>query len=328
MKILIVTFIFINFLLGSTLDLSVSSNPSRINPILSTDSASSDISGWIFNGLFTYDKDGNIIPELAQSYYFKNKTTLIVKLKKNVKWHDGAPFTSKDVVFTYQKIIDPKIFTPYATDFNKVKSVKALDKYTVEIQYKEAYFKALEIWMMGMLPYHILKDEKNLMTSEFNKKPIGTGPYMLDELKLSKDIKLKVNKNYFKKVPKIDELLFKFVPDPTTSFYMLKQRQLDYGGLTPIQYDRQIDNQFRSNFRIFEKESRAYTYLGFNLKNKKFKDKRVRAALTLAIDRTQSADTLYFEHAKVCHGPFLTGTYAYNEKVKPIKQNIKTAKDL
>jgi len=317
-----------NLVFASTLNLSISSNPSRINPILSTDTASSDISGWIFNGLFTYDKDGNIIPELASSYSFKDKTTLIVKLKENVLWHDGEKFTSKDVVFTYEKITDPKIYTPYSTNYKKVKSVRAIDDFTVEIQYKEAYFKALEIWMMGMLPYHVLKDEKDLMTSEFNKKPIGTGPYILDELKLSQDITLHVNKNYFKKVPHIEKLSFKFVPDPITSFYMLKQRQLDYGGLTPIQLDRQIDKKFKDEFNIFEKESRSYTYLGFNLKGEKFKDKKVRKALSLAIDRKELADILYFGHAIVCNGPFLPRTYAYDESVKPIEQNILKAKEL
>ena len=75
-NLIIVVFIF-NTLYSSTLNLSISSNPSRINPILSTDSASSEISQWIFNGLFKYDKDGDIVNDLASSYYFKNKTTII-----------------------------------------------------------------------------------------------------------------------------------------------------------------------------------------------------------------------------------------------------------
>lgn len=328
MRYLPIILILSYFLYGSTLNLSVSSNPSRINPILSTDSASSQISGWIFNGLFTYNKDGKIIPELADTYTFENKTTLVVTLKKGVKWHDGKELSARDVVFTYETITDPRIFTPYATNFQKVKSVKALDKYTVKIEYKKAYFKALEIWMMGILPYHILKDEDDLMTSSFNKKPIGTGPYILEELQFSKDITLKVNKNYFKQVPKIKKLSFKFVPDPTTSFYMLKQKQLDMGNLTPIQVDRQIDKKFKKDFTIFEKESRSYTYMGFNLNSKIFQNKKVRQALSLAIDRKQLADILFFGHAKVCNGPFLPGTYAYDENVQPIKQNIQKAKKL
>ena len=329
MKYTLILLLFVsNILTASTLNLSISSNPSRINPILSTDSASSDISGWIFNGLFTYDKDGNIITELADSYRFEDNTTLIIELKKNVKWHDGELFSAKDVVFTYEKIVDPKIYTPYSTNFTKVQSVKSLDKFKLEIKYKEPYFKALEIWMMGILPYHILKDEKNLMTSEFNKKPIGTGPYKLKELKISQDIILEVNKNYFKKVPNIEKLSFKFVPDPTTSFYMIKQKQLDYGGLTPIQYDRQIGEEFKGKFNIFESPSRSYTYMGFNLESKKFNNKKVREALSLAINREEIADILFFGHASVCNGPFLPGTYAYNKDVKTIKQDQKKAIEL
>ena len=320
--------LFFNLVFASTLNLSISSNPSRINPILSADGASSEIGQWIFNGLFTYDKDGQIIPELAKEYKFLDNTTLIINLKQNVKWHDGKEFTAKDVLFTYNKIIDPKIYTPRTVNYKKVQSVEMLDKYRLKIVYKEPYFKALEIWMIGMLPEHILKNEKNLMTSTFNKKPIGTGPYMLDELKISKDIELKVNKNYFKKVPNIEKIVYKFIPDETTTFYMLKQVQLDVGGLKPLQMQRQIDEKFKDEFHIFEKQSFKYSYMGLNLKGKKFSDKRVREAISLGINRQQIADILYFGYADVCTGPFLKGSIAYNEKVKPPVQNIKKAKEL
>ena len=328
MKNLIYIVLINTFLFASTLNLSISSNPSRINPILATDAGSAEIADWIFNGLFKYDKDGNVVEDLAQSYYFKDKTTLIIKLKHNVFWHDGKEFTSQDVLFTYNTIINPKIFSPYTSNYSKVKAVKIIDKYAIQIDYKEPYFKALEIWMMGMLPSHILKDEENIMTASFNKKPIGTGPYTLNELKLSSDIVLEVNKNYFEKVPHIEKILYKFVPDPTTSFYMLKQKQLDLGRLTPIQVDRQIDEQFKSNFNIYEKQSFGYSYVGLNLKSDKFKDLKVREAISLAIDRQQMADILYFGHASVCTGPFLKGSIAYNEDVEPIVQNKLKAKQL
>ena len=100
MKNLIYLLIINTFLFASTLNLSLSSNPSRVNPILASDSASAEIADWVFNGLFKYDKDGNVVEDLAQSYYFKDKTTLIIKLKHNVLWHDGKEFTSQDVLFT------------------------------------------------------------------------------------------------------------------------------------------------------------------------------------------------------------------------------------
>jgi peptide/nickel transport system substrate-binding protein len=109
---------------------------------------------------------------------------------------------------------------------------------------------------------------------------------------------------------------------------MLKQKQLDVGGLTPIQVDRQIDERFRENFNIYEKQSFGYSYVGLNLKSDKFKNIKIREAISLAIDRQQMADILYFGHASVCTGPFLKGSMAYNDDIKPTVQNKQKAKQL
>ena len=328
MKFITILLIIFSFIQASTLNLSISSSPSRLNPILANDSASSEIADWLFNGLFKYDKNGKPIEDLAQSHTFETKTKLIIKLKKNIKWHDGEDFTAEDVVFTYNTILDPKVFNSIKSNYKEVQSVKAIDDYTIEIIYKKAYFKALEIWMVGILPYHLLKDEKNLMTSSFNKNPIGTGPYILNSFKVGTNIRLKANANYFEGKPKINELLYKFIPDTNTSFLFLKQKKLDLSGLTPLQIDRQIDDDFKKSFKIIEKPSFSYSYLGLNLKNEKFKDIRIRKALSLAINRQELVDILFFGHGKVCNGPFLPGSFAYNEEVKPVIQNILQAKKL
>jgi len=140
------------FLHASTLHLSLGANPSRINPLLATDSASGEISGWIFNGVVKFDKNGSIVGDLAESWIFKTPKVVVFKLRRGVKWHDGKPFDAEDVVFTYNLLKSPKIFTPYASDFRYVESVRALDPFTLEVRYKEPYFKALSIWMMGILP--------------------------------------------------------------------------------------------------------------------------------------------------------------------------------
>lgn len=325
-------FIFICFFLvianASTLNLSMSSNPSRLNPILSNDSASSEISSWLFNGLFKYDTQGKITTDLASSYEFKTNTHLIIKLHKNVLWHDKKPFTAHDVVFTYDSIKNPNIYTSISSNYKNVKSVKALDDYTIEVIYTKPYFKALEIWMVGILPKHILEHESDMMKSSFNKNPIGTGSYKLKSFKPSSDIELIANEDYFEGKPKIDTILYKFLPDPTTSFLMLKQNMLDLGGLTPLQLDRQIDDKFKHDYKIVEQPSFAYTYLGFNLNNPKFKDLKVRQALNLAINRQELVDILFFGHAQVCTGPFLPGSFAFNDKVGIPKQDIQKAKAL
>lgn len=328
MKFLTIFIIFISFLNASTLNLSMTSSPSRLNPILSNDTASTEISDWLFNGLFKYDKNGNVTTDLASSYYFETPTKLIIKLKDNVLWHDKVKLSSKDVIFTYEQIINPKVFNSIKSNFTEIESVKAVDELTIEVIYKKPYFKALEIWMVGLLPYHLLKDEKDLMTSSFNKKPIGTGSYKLKEFKTGQDIELIANDDFFDGRPKIDKILYKFLPDTNTSFLYLKQKKLDIGGLDPIQVNRQIDDNFKKAYTILQKPAFSFTYLGFNLNSEKFKDKRVREALSLAINRQELVDILFFGYGKVCNGPFMPDTFAYNDEVKPIIQDIQKAKKL
>jgi len=325
---LILLFLSIN-LFSSTLHLATSTNPSRLNPILATDSSSSEIASFLFNGLVKYDKDSStIIGDLAKEFYYKDNKTLIFKLRKNVSWHDGEKFTAKDVVFTYKVLISPTISSPYSASFRFVKSVEALDDFTIKVKYKKPYFKALETWMMGILPEHILKDENNLMNSSFNINPIGTGAYKLYQLEHSKNIILTAFDDYFEGRAKIDTISFHVIADPMTRFLMLKSSALDVGNMESMQYERQLNEGFFKKFNIYENISRSYTYLGFNLRLDKFKNPKIREALSLAIDRQEMVNILFFNHAKVCTGPFLPGTKAFNEDVKAPTKNIEKAKQL
>jgi len=314
---------------ASTLHLATSANPSRLNPLLATDSSSSEIASFLFNGLVKYDKESkNIIGDLAQKFYFKDKVTLIFELKHGVKWHDGELFSAKDVLFTYKTLISPKVVSPYSAGFRFVKSVKMLDEYTVEVIYKKPYFKALETWMMGILPEHILKDEKNFMSAKFNTHPIGTGAYKLTQLEYSKNIELTAFDDYFQGRAKIDTISFHVIADPLTRFLMLKSSALDIGNVEPMAYERQLNKAFFEKFNMYENITLSYTYLGFNLRLKKFQNPDVRKALSLGIDRQKIVDILFFSHAKVCTGPFLPGTVAFNEQVQAPKRDIQQAKAL
>jgi len=317
------------YLSAATLHLTTVANPARLNPILATDSSSGEISGFIFSSLVKYDKDAKeIVGDLAESFYFQDPKKLIFKLRKNVLWHDGRAFSAEDVLFTYETLISDKIASPYSAGFRFVQSVRALDAYTVEVLYKEPYFKALETWMMGVIPKHILEHETNLMSSSFNTKPIGTGPYKLEQLEFSKNIVLGAFENYYEGKAKIDKIAFHVIADPMTRFMMLKSGGVDIGSLEPMAFEKQLDDAFFEKFETYEKISHSYTYLGFNLRLPKFQNPEVRRALSLAIDRQEIVDILFFKHAKVCHGPFLPGTGAFNEAVKAPKQDREKAKEL
>lgn len=314
------------FLAASTLHLSTSSNPSRINPILATDAASSEIAGHIFNGLVKYDKDGKqIIGDLAEKFYFEDNVTLVFELRDGVKWQDGAAFGAQDVLFTYELINSPQVVSPYTSSFRMVKSVEVVNDLKLKVVYKEPYFKALELWMSGVLPYHLLKDEKHIMSSDFNTHPVGTGPYRLSKLEFSKNIELDAYDGYFEHRPEIDRIVYHVVPDANTRFLMLKTKKVDIGTLEAIQIERQIEKSFFNDFKVIEEIAHAYTYLGFNLRHKKFQDPRVREALSLAVDREELVDILFMGHGQVCTGPFLPGGPSFNSGVKAPEPDLERA---
>ena len=321
-------FIFTALLHGATLHLSISSYPSRLNPLLATDSASSNIADWIFSGLLKYDKDAHIVPDLAERFYFTDKKTLVIHLKKGLKWHDGKEITAEDVLFTFETIRSPKLFTPYTSSFRNVETVEVVDRYTVRIIHKKPYFKALETWMSAIIPKHLLENDPDLMTSRFNQHPTGSNSYTLEGFEIGKDIVLKAFEGYHPHAPNIDKVLYHYVQDPSTEFLMLQSFQLDVGSLTPLQYERQIDESFKSHYRIVEQPAKAYTYLGFNLTRKPFDDIRIRRAVRLAVDKQELVDILFFGHGEPCYGPFLEGAVGFNPEAKAPATDYAKAREL
>ena len=146
-------------------------------PVLSSDGSSNDVNSLIYNGLVRYDKNIELEGELADKWEISDDNLKITfHLRKDVKWHDGHPFTAKDVEYTYKVTVNPATPTAYATDFLKVKEFQVLDPYTVEVTYDKPYAPALGSWGMGMLPSHLLEG-KDITKSPLKRKPIGTGPY-------------------------------------------------------------------------------------------------------------------------------------------------------
>lgn len=315
-------------LFSSSLNLTIAGFPARLNPLLATDSVSSQISSYLFDSLVKYDKDGKIVPDLASSWSFEDSKTVVFVLRDDIFWHDGKKITAEDVVFTYTTAISDKVFTPYSSNFRMVLSANALDPLTVRVRYKEPYFKALETWLMPIIPKHILENSSDLMTSEFNRKPIGSSYYTIKDLEISKNIELFANSSYRPRAPFINKIVFEYVQDPSVEFLKLKNRQIHIGSLDAMQVDRQLDKNFEKDYQIVEYPAFSYNYLGFNLTNKKFQDPKVREALSYAIDRKELVEILFFGHAKVSHGPILEGALGFNETVKSPTQDLMKARKL
>ena len=302
---------------------------SNLIPILSTDSTSHGIASMIFNGLVKYDKNLNIVGDLAESWDIsEDGLTITFHLRKGVKWHDGHPFTADDVLFTYRITIDPKTPTAYSGDFLKVKKAEVLDPHTFRVIYDKPFAPALTSWSASILPRHLL-DGKDITKTPLSRHPIGTGPYMFREWKTGQKIVLISNPDYFEGRPYIDGHIMRIIPDMATMFLELRAKGIDRMNLTPLQYTRQTENSFfRRNFNKYRYLSFSYTYLGYNLENPVFKDKRVRQAISYAINKEEIIQGVMLGLGKVATGPFKPGTWVYNPEVKRYPYKPRKAREL
>ncbi|MDA8168342.1 MAG: peptide-binding protein [Nitrospiraceae bacterium] len=301
----------------------------RLLPLFASDSASGDISGLIFNGLTKYDKNIRIVGDLAKSWEIKrNGLEIIFHLRHGVKWQDGQEFTSDDVLFTYNTVTNPDVPTPYSSNYGPVEKVEAPDKYTVKVFYKEPFAPALESWGMGILPKHILYG-KDLTKDEYSRHPVGTGPYKLKEWITGQRIELEAFNGYFEGRPNIDRYIMRVIPDEATMFLELKFGGIDYMTLTPAQYKNQAHKKFfEKYFHRFRYPSFGYTYIGWNLLDDRFRDVRIRRALSHAIDKTSLIKGVLMGYGTKCTGPFPPESWAYNPNVKDPEYNISRSLEL
>lgn len=316
---------------GDTLIEASIGNVSSLIPNITSDQASRDVGSFMYNGLVTLGRDLEIKPELATSWVFsKDCLTLDFKLHEGVRWHDGAPFTAEDVVFTWATTMNPKTPSPYRSDYQDVERVEALDPLTVRVTYRRPYAKALLSWSVSMLPRHLLEryvEEGKLKEAPQNwTAPVGTGPYRFKEMKSGEKVVVVANPDYFKGRPNISRIVYRIIPSQATIFLELKARGVDVAGLTALQYHRQTEYPaFQKAYNKFRYPGSGYTYLGFNLKDPRFADRRVRLAFAHAINKQELLDGVVLGLGRQASGPFRPGTWADNPAVKGVPYDTKKA---
>ncbi len=237
-------------------------------------------------------------------------------------------FTAEDVLFTYQTMIDPDVPTAYEGDFLLVKQAEVLDKHTFRVTYDKPFAPALSSWGINILPKHLLEGT-DIVRSPLARKPVGTGPYKFKEWSTGEKIVLESNDDYFEKDPYIDRYVYRIIPDTATMFLELKAGSVDQMGLRPLQYLKQTDYPaFKKAFNKYRYPAFAYTYLGYNMQDEKFRDKRVRQAISYAIDKQEIIEGVLMGLGQVATGPYKPGTWYYNPDVKRYPHNPDKAKEL
>lgn len=302
---------------------------STLLPPLASDSASFAVASLIYNGLVKYDGDLNLVGDLAESWEISpDGLTITFKLRRKVKWQDGKPFTARDCLFTYQVMVDPKTPTAYSEDYLQVKKAEALDDHTFRVTYPKPFAPALGSWGLAMLPQHLLAGQ-DITKSPLARHPIGTGPYHFKEWQTGNRIVLTYNSDYFDGRPYLNGYIYRVIPDQATMFMELKAGNIDRMGLTPLQYTRQTAYaKFQRLFNKYKYVSFSYVYLGYNLEDQRFADRRVRQALSYAINKQEIIEGVLLGLGQEATGPYKPGTWFYNPDVPRFDYNPEKAKAL
>ncbi len=313
---------------GDALSTGEIAEPINLIPALASDSASHNITQYIYNGLVKYDKDLNLTGDLAERWEISDNNTVITfYLKKGVKWHDGEEFTSEDVKFTYEFMVSDDTSTVYDGDFRTIESVDILDKYTVKVKYKEAYATSLGSWGIWIMPHHALQGKPG--KSPLQRKPIGTGPYMLEKWVPGQSIVLTSFHDYFEGRPKIEKIFVRVIPNQTTQYLELLNGSIDIMGMTPKQeaLDTKVE-KYQNNYNTYSYLDFSYTYIGYNLRKAPFNNKQIRRALTYAVDKKAIIDGLLYGKGYAADGPYQPDSYWYNKNVEKLEYNLEKAKSL
>lgn len=297
----------------NTLRLNLSAEPNLLNPILSIDSSASSVEAYIFNGLLGVNENLELVPELATHYTInKNGTEYIFHLKKSVKWHDGHPFTAHDVKYTFETLLDPKTNTVrrsnYVINGNPIK-IEVLSEHQVKFTLPEPFSPFLVRISTSILPKHILEKE-DINTSQFNRNPIGTGPYKFKEWKSGQYIILSKNEDYFEKEPQIDTVLFSIINDPNAALIALKKQEIYVSGIPPKDIASMASE---SHINLHQYYDLIYTFLAFNFNNPHFSDRRVRNAITHAIHKDAIVKGVLKNHGTSAHLPSSPVLWSYPE---------------
>jgi len=305
---------------------------SNLIPMVAGDSASHAIGGMLYLSLLKYDKDLNLVGQLAESWQVSDdKLSITFRIRPELYWTDGEPFTSADCGFTLALIQDENTQSPYKSDYDKVVGFETADALTFVVRYSEPYSPALGTWAsLSILPRHVFEGE-DIMNTELSRKPAASiGPYTLADWQSQQLIMMRANKKYFDGPVWISERMTRIIPDPATQFLELSAERLDSMNLTPMQYTRLFATkpELEINYQRYKYLDFVYTYMGFNLKREPFTDQRVREAMAYAIDRQELVDGVLLGLGEVLATPYKPGTYWVNESINPRPHDIAHAKGL
>ncbi len=298
--------------------------PRFINPVLAPSSpVDLDLTKLIYGQLLKFDKNMNLAPDLAQGLpaISADQKTYTIQLRPGLKWQDGKPITSDDITYTIQTIQNPNFDSPLISNWNRVK-VEKVDDLTVRVTLHEVSASFITNFTLAILPQHIWSNlsASNFRLSDLNLSPIGSGPYMIREIRKTPDgtiksITLKANNQYYSSSPFITYFTFKFYPDTDALIQAYQSKDIQSLGFLPFDKKMFLENSDRQNqYRISLPQ---YQAVFFNLpKNPILSQKAVRQALWLATDRQPIINDVFLGLAEPDYGPIIKGNLGYDPSLE------------
>lgn len=312
---------------GGTVTIGHSSKPGAINPLINGETISVTLMNLIFSNLVEFDSSLRPVPGVAKSWEVSEDELLwTFFLRKDVRFHDGHPLTVNDVIFTYESIMNSQKAAGNSDQYGMIDKFEAEGDYTLKVFLKYSF--APLIYRMGtsIVPKHLL-EHADMNNTEFNRKPVGSGPFKLTEWAKDDTIALEANRDYFQKGrPILNKLIFKTYPDRQEAINAISQGEMDIA-LQLVASDLSFISK-RGLFRVYPVPTPSYYAIVFDLNDPVLRDARVRKALDFAIDRDSIIKNQLKGYSKICTGPFAVDSWAYDENVQPTEWNIEKAKEL
>ncbi len=304
---------------------AVVGSPQLVNPIFaSLNDIDLDITKLTYTGLMRYTKNQELIPDLAESYTISDdKKTYIFNLRKDIAWHDGNPFTARDVLYTIQTIQDPFVNSPLLVGFKGV-GVEALDDYTVQFELQEPFSPFLGSLTVGILPEHVWFDvsPERMRLHRQNIQPVGTGPFMFK--KLTKDdtgfifnYDLVRFEKFYREPAFIEEFSFQFFGEyegPSGAIQSLRSQRVDGLSFVPHDLKEKVE---RKSINLHTLQLPQYTALFFNQDEQALlKDANLREAMALALDKDRILRDALKDEGKIINSPILPGFPGFDPNVE------------
>jgi peptide/nickel transport system substrate-binding protein len=321
---------------GGTFVEGVAGNPQYLNPLLSQyNEVDRVLTALLFNGLTKLDERGNVVPDLAEDFTISSDgLTYDFRLRSGLYWHDDAPVTAADVLYTISAL--------QSEDFPGVSWLSTLwravqvsapdgpDGLAVRFTLQQPLASFLDYTTIGLLPVHLWEKVPvaEMLNSQLNTRPVGTGPFLLTQITATR-AELTVNPRYYGPAPFLNGLTLRFYPDHQSLLTAYDRNEID--GISWIWPDDVNDAAKREDLQLFSAPLTGYTLVYLNQQNPNlpfFKEAPVRQALLYALDRQALVDTILNGQGLVAHSPILPGTWAYDPEVKAYGTDPERARQL